>query len=132
VTDEGAAAAVAGELVLAEECVAAARHEAAGGFHRRAVSSAYYAVFHAARAALARSGLEARSHSGVRHLFALHLIRPGVFPPSDARLLRYLQKDREEADYVHVAPFGPAAAAEAIDRAADFLTRVQRHVAAAT
>ena len=130
-TREGAVAAAAADLALADECLAAARHEAAGGFCRRAVSSAYYAVFHAARAALARAGLEPRSHAGVRHLFSLHLIRPGTFPAADARLLRHMQKDREEADYVHVAPFGPPEAAEAIDRAADFVARARQHVQSA-
>ncbi len=127
-TRDGADATVTAEMALADECLAAARHEAAGGFHRRAVSSVCYAVFHAARAALARAGIEARSHAGVRHLFGRHMIMGGAFPDTDARLLRHMQKDREDADYAHVAPFGPVEVEAAITCAADFLARVRRHL----
>ncbi len=52
-----------------------ARHDLEGGFVRAAISRAYYAAFHAARAALLTEGESPKSHGGVRNRFGYHFIR---------------------------------------------------------
>ena len=65
-------------IVLAEwrrasEALRGAELLAAEGCCADAVSRAYYAVLHAAKAALLANGIEAGSHATVRRLFGLHL-----------------------------------------------------------
>ena len=57
-----------------------ARHVLDAGFPADAVSPAYYAVFHAAEAALAVEGDEPRTHQGVKSLFGLRFARTGRLP----------------------------------------------------
>ena len=64
-----------------------------------AVSRAYYAMVHMARAVLLTEGLEARTHSGVATLLNLHFVRAGRLPSSAPRALTQLQGEREAADY---------------------------------
>jgi uncharacterized protein (UPF0332 family) len=40
-----------------------------------AISRAYYGIFHMARALMFSKGLEARSPSGLIHMFNVHLVR---------------------------------------------------------
>jgi len=49
----------------------------ADGLYDDAVSRAYYAVFHSARAALKIKGIETVSHKGLISQFALHLVKAG-------------------------------------------------------
>ena len=63
-----------------------------------AVSRAYYAMVHMARAVLLTEGLEARTHSGVATLLNLHFVRAGRLPSSAPRALTQLQGEREAAD----------------------------------
>lgn len=48
------------------------------GFPEDAVSRAYYAVLHAAKAALLAEDLTATSHAAVRRLFGQHLVKSGA------------------------------------------------------
>jgi hypothetical protein len=64
-------------LLRAEEDLASARYDLAGGFIRAALNRAYYAAFHAVQAALLTVGEAPRTHSGVRTRFDLHFIATG-------------------------------------------------------
>ena len=50
-------------------------------YYADSVSLAYYAILHAAKAALQIYGVSTESHSGVHRMFALHLVRPGIVEP---------------------------------------------------
>ena len=65
------------ELKKAEQSLKAAQNLLADGLYDDAVSRAYYAVFHSARAALKIKGTETVSHKGLISQFALHLVRAG-------------------------------------------------------
>ena len=70
------------ELVLAEwkrarQCLRAAEILVRENCYEDAVSRAYYAVLHAAKAALEVHDVAAESHAAVRRLFGQHLIRAG-------------------------------------------------------
>ena len=58
-------------LAAAHDLVTCRRYE-------DAVSRAYYAAFHAATATLLSLGIESKTHGGLRALFALHVVRPGL------------------------------------------------------
>jgi uncharacterized protein len=45
------------------------------------ISRAYYAMLHAAKAALHIHDVTAESHAAVRRMFGLHLVRPGEIEP---------------------------------------------------
>jgi len=63
------------------------------------VSRSYYAVLHAAKAALLLSDLEADTHYGVRSMFGLHLVKTGKIEKEFAKILTAEQEDREIGDY---------------------------------
>lgn len=64
-----------------------------------ALSRSYYAILHAARAALLAEGVTVTSHRGVRRLFGQNLIKAGKLPASLAEVLADEQDDRILADY---------------------------------
>lgn len=122
-TDEGRGASSAEELALAREELAAA-DQLASALPRIALTRAYFAVFHAMRAALCGAGLEPRTHRGTLHLFNLHFVKTGIFPPEIARLGSRLQKYREEADYGASFVIDAAGARIEIDAARAFVDKV--------
>ena len=109
------------EQARGEEALAAARHLLDGGFHADAVSRAYYAAFHWARALLVSRGIEPRSHRGTIQLIGLHFVKEGRLAESDAAVLAHLETYRELSDYNAAASFTRAQAEEEIARAGQFI-----------
>ena len=93
--------------------LAVAKHVLAAGYPADAVSPAYYAVHHAAEAALHVEGDEPRSHEGVKSLFGLRFVKTGRLPEELASILRELKDERENGDY----SIFPAITAEEAERA---------------
>jgi uncharacterized protein (UPF0332 family) len=77
-----------------------------------AVSRAYYAVFHYARALLLIVGVEPRTHGGLDRLLHRELVRTGVFDADTAKLFSRLQKFRQDADCTSEFVFTHSGAAE--------------------
>ncbi|HUE89908.1 MAG TPA: HEPN domain-containing protein [Vicinamibacterales bacterium] len=116
----------ADELSRAETCLSEARALHTAALPYGAVSRAYYAVFHAARALLFSVGLEARSHKGIASLVGDHFVRPGRLPSTMGRLVSRMQRDREDADYATGAVFTQEEASKTIADAEAFLEQVRR------
>jgi uncharacterized protein len=87
-----------------------------------AVSRAYYAAFHMARAALLSRGIEAKTHAGTMKLFHRELTAKGVMP-SFNKLLGDIQAARQTADY-------DAAISFTLDEAREVLGEAERFSAA--
>ena len=51
------------------------------GAARSCQRDGYYAILHAAKAALQLHGVDAESHSAVRRMFGLHLVKTGLVEP---------------------------------------------------
>lgn len=104
------------ELGLADQALRAARLVLEHDAPEDSVSRAYYAAFHAARAALIVHGRRAKTHLGTIRLFHETF---GVNP-----VLSRLYQMRAEADYA-MEPFArsPAEVAAAIDEAASLVHR---------
>jgi hypothetical protein len=125
-TEENKRRNIADELKRADESMRAAEALLGLSLHADSVSRSYYAVLHLVRALLLSLGIEAKSHSGVVHLFHAELVRPGLFPPTHNRALAALQRSREFADYdaavTFTHPDAEASLADARAFAADALT----------
>ena len=119
-----AAAAVAGEWRRAQECLAAARLCRDNGFYADALSRAYYAIMHAAKAALAAKDIAPASHKAVQRLFGKELVMENQIEPSWADYIGQGFADRAAADYDVSATFTVDDAQDAVDRAAAFLNRI--------
>jgi len=66
-----------------------------------AANRAYYAMFDAARAALAATGREPpRTHRGLISAFSLHLVKDGTIPVEHSRDLNHAERLRLIADYL--------------------------------
>jgi uncharacterized protein (UPF0332 family) len=98
VTEEGRRESAAEELELAREELGAARDFVASGKRRLAVPRAYYAMFHAMRAALHAVNVEPATHAGTLHLFNVHYVKTGKFEADTSRHASQLQRQRELAD----------------------------------
>lgn len=120
-------------MVLAEwrravESLHASELLAAEGFEADAVSRAYYAALHAAKAALAVHDVSADSHAAIKRLFGLHLIRPGAIEREWAALLVESLDDRLTADYDVESSFSTDDADAECRRARRFLGRIPRYL----
>ncbi|HEY3354178.1 MAG TPA: HEPN domain-containing protein [Polyangia bacterium] len=112
------------ELQRAEAALAAARALAQLGLWDDAVSRAYYAAFHAAKAALFSAGVQARTHEGTHDLLFQHFVATGALRRQVAKGLAALQRYREQADYSTTVRFDAESGAEEIDRAAGIVGEI--------
>ena len=109
-----------------DESLRSARILLEAGQHADAVSRAYYAAFHYARALLLTLGEEARTHGGLDRLLQRDLVREGHLDPDVARLLSRLMQFRLEADYTAEYVFTEHGATEELDAATRFVAEAQR------
>lgn len=128
-TEDGKREAVATELRLATEELTIAEGLVQAGHFRVAVSRAYFAVFHAARALLYAEGLEPKSHASVQTLWSSHLVKSGRYEPASGRVLARLQRYRELADYSPDFVVDEPSAGEDVHAAAALLRRIEADLA---
>jgi uncharacterized protein (UPF0332 family) len=117
------------ELRQASDRLRAARTLLADGLVPDAISRAYYATFHAAKAALAWKGLHAESHSGLKAIFGLHLVEKRIVEPRLGKILSALMEAREAADYDVWNPVDDGDARRCVDEASEFVDAIRRLVA---
>jgi uncharacterized protein (UPF0332 family) len=113
------------ELEKAKAALAAARALGGLGLWDDAISRGYYAAYHAATAALASAGLQARTHSGTHDLLFEHFVRNGPLERRVTKDLAALQRYREHADYSTTIRFDADSAAEEIERAGRIVLEVE-------
>lgn len=112
-------------LNIADELAKAEREMAAGELLCAtspdiAVTRAYYAAFHVARALLLSEDQQPRTHAGVIHLVHQHFVRTGRLDPELAHDLTGLEADRVKADYDAAVVFTESMARRALQHAARF------------
>ena len=114
---------IRGEVAGAYEALTAAELLLRNSLPRDAVSSAYYATFHAARAALWSRGRNAKTHRGLAALFSRELIVTKVIEPEYLAIFTQGREQREKADYdrLHFAI--------AAEQASDIVADARRFVA---
>ena len=106
----------------ARESLRAAKTLTRNGLYADAISRAYYAILHAAKAGLRVHDVAAESHSGVRRMFGLHLVRPGKIEPEWSAYLTASLDDRFAADYDVETYFSKKRPAASSSEPANFLT----------
>ncbi len=99
------------------------------GQYPDAVSRAYYAAFHYARALLLTLGEEPLTHAGVERLLHRDLVRGGPLDPDVARIFGRLQKNRLDADYTSEIVFTARAAEDEVAAARAFIDAALAHLA---
>jgi len=104
-----------------DEVLNAARHLLSYGFYNDAVSRAYYAAFHWARALLFTRGLESKTHRGVIQLLNLHFVKDGPLSTQVAEHLSRLETYRELSDYTAIAQFTETQTRAELARAEAFI-----------
>ncbi len=92
------------ELARSKKALLAAKLLIEKDLYEDCVSRAYYAVLHAAKAALALSEVEVDTHKGVRRMFGLHLVKTGKIEREFAKILTAEQEDREIGDSERALP----------------------------
>lgn len=119
------------EIARANEVLAEAGHLLSGGFCNGAVTRAYFAAFHGARALLFTRGLESKTHRGVIQLLNLHFVKDGPLSTHVAENLSHLETYRELCDYTAITQFTETQAREEISRAKAFIAACQSLIGAA-
>lgn len=113
-------------LERAEDCIAQAESLLASSWPGAAMSRAYYAMFHAATAALLHRGMSRRSHQGVIGAFGQTFAKPGLI---EARFHKYLADAfdlRQESDYQPVVYLTDEQAREMLERAREFVSECRK------
>ena len=103
----------------------AARRALDAGDAETAVNRAYYACFHAARAALAGEDEQPKTHSGVHNRFARLFVATERVPVEVARSLPHAAQVRERADYDALTLADLGGAADLVADAERFVTSVR-------
>ena len=119
---------VVAEWQRAWRALCAAELLAREGYYEDAVSRAYYATLHAAKAALFIHDVAAASHAGVRRMFGLHLLRSGEIEPVWSSNLGESLDDRLAADYDDSTSFSSVDATQECQHTREFLDRIRRYL----
>ena len=109
-------------LERAEDCIAEGELLLVGSRPGAAISRAYYAMFHAASAALLHRGISRRSHQGVIAAFGQTFAKPGLI---DARFHKHLADAfdlRQESDYLPIVRITQEQATEVLGWSREFVT----------
>jgi len=119
---------VVAEWSRAREALRAAETLTRNRCYADGISRAYYAILHAAKAALHIHDVAAASHAAVRRMFGLHLVRPGEIEPEWSAYSVESLDDRLAADYDVETVFSREDAREECRRSREFLSRIRRYL----
>ncbi len=108
----------------ARDRAATAREILTSGHLEAAVSTAYYAMLYAARAALSERDEYARTHRGTWHLFHDRYVTTGTFDQHLHTLANDAQRTRERGDYEAITP-DRGEAERIVAGAADYIAAVE-------
>jgi uncharacterized protein (UPF0332 family) len=98
------------------------------GFIDDAISRAYYSMFHAASAVLLSKGITVESHSALKTMFGLHLIKTGKIEKKYGQWLNKLKDERENGDYDIFASFELEDAKNGVNEAEEFLNEMRKYL----
>lgn len=116
------------ELFRAKKALLAAQELFHKDLYEDSVSRAYYAVLHAAKAALILSGIEVSTHNAVRTMFGLHLVKTKKIEKEFARILVAEQEDREIGDYDIDMQIDDDRARQRVEQAESFIARIEEYL----
>ena len=94
--------------------------------YRDAISRAYYAMFHGAKAFLLQHGQDPVSHKGVRVLLHQFCAKGQELEPAFAQMLSTVQEGRIEAEYDEMSHIGSKDARQALELAETFVKKIKK------
>ena len=112
-------------LQRADKALEAARHLLADRLYEDAVSRAYYAMFHAARAILFTKGIITKTHSGAITNFGIEIAEKGIVDKEYGRILNRAFNLRQKSDYETGTRFKKEDVMEMVENADRFLQVVK-------
>ncbi len=92
-------------LNQAKETLKTAKLLASDNHWNSVINRLYYSCFYAITALLYKYDLNARTHSGIKHQFGLHFIKPGLIEKSVAEIYIDLFDYRQVGDYADFVDF---------------------------
>mgnify|MGYP001138435551 CR=1 FL=1 len=98
------------------------------GEYEDSISRAYYAMYHAAKAALLRKGSSPKTHEGVAREFGRIFLKTGVLPEKTGKSLLTAKAFREKGDYVPTFEASKAETFQIVKDAEDFLDLIRTHL----
>jgi uncharacterized protein (UPF0332 family) len=108
-------------LERADDCIKDAELLLAGHRYSAVVGRVYYAMFHAATAALLRRDVKRHSHQGIISAFGQFIVKPGKV---ELRFHKYIAEAfdlHQESDYQPLAEITEQKANKVLERAKEFL-----------
>jgi hypothetical protein len=124
-THDDRRAAIAAEIERGQAATRSARMLLDAGEFADAVSRAYYAAFHRARALLLTEGVEPKRHGTVDRLVQRDFVRTGILDAKLASCLSTLQQQRQNADYTAEYVFTKEIADELVEAAERYAHTVE-------
>lgn len=94
--------------------------------YANSISCAYYAMFHAAKAALTLKGTESRTHSGTVNRFGEIFVKSGLVEDFYGKAFSAAMEDRMVADYGVEARFSREDAKSTFEDAKGFVHKIER------
>jgi len=98
------------------------------GEYEDAISRAYYAMYHAAKAALSTVNVFPKTHEGVVSEFGRKFVLAGIFPKELGKNLADAKAARETYEYSITETVGKSEAAAILSNAQEFVTTVKKHL----
>lgn len=68
-------------------------------FWNASINRIYYACFYAVSGLLLKRGIDTSTHKGIRQMFGLHFVQPGVISKEHGRFFSDLYDRRQTGDY---------------------------------
>lgn len=116
-------------LAVAREFLREAQDNSERRNFRSAITAAYYAVYHAARAALATKGVATRTHKGLIQQFGKHFMQTKSVSAEHGQTLTDLHDERQAADYLAMTgSLEEAAVHDSVQRAESFVNAVEEAI----
>jgi uncharacterized protein (UPF0332 family) len=119
---------IATQIEKSREKLDAAKTLFREGFIDDAISRAYYSMFHAASAVLLSEGITVESHSALKTMFGLHLIKTGKIEKKYGQWLNKLKDERENGDYDIFTSFELEDAKNGVNEAEEFLEEMRKYL----
>ena len=98
------------------------------GDYEDAVSRAYYAMYHAAKAALSMVNVFPKTHEGVVSEFGRKFVLAGIFPKESGKNLADAKAARETYEYSVTETVGKSEAEAILSNAQKFVEAVRKHL----
>jgi len=88
------------------------------------VNRIYYSCYYAVSAILLKKSIETNSHKGIRQMFGLHFVQPGLVTKEDGRFFSDLHDRRQTGDYEDFVLYEEETVLKLFDQAKEFVERM--------